>query len=396
MKKSRYLLGVFFIVIVSFLWVISGILTKQILDDNSHPFLVTYSCTSAFAIYLVIYLPFLFNQCKSVQGERNTTEVSITDREGMNDLLIASDTSVNGRHLSLSPDKDERPPFDELRSINGEASDAVTCCYCCVKKQSSNRLPLYWTLKLSLIFCFIWFGMNYFYNYSLGYTVVGSSTVLSSLSGPFSLILSTVLLKEPVVWSNVLGVAVVMGGAVLIGVYEHDKDQESSNPILGDSMAIVSAFLYGCFSTLMKFFIKDESKISMTLFFGLIGLCNIICLWPLFFILSWVKNESMTMPDDWKTIGLIALTGFIGVLSDYLWARSIFLTSPIIATVGLCLTNPIAVLYDYFHEHVHKSRWYYCGIVTVIVGFLLVNLKAARKLERENNLQNSDYAKNIF
>jgi len=143
MKKSRYLLGVFFIVIVSFLWVISGILTKQILDDNSHPFLVTYSCTSAFAIYLVIYLPFLFNQCKSVQGERNTTEVSITDREGMNDLLIASDTSVNGRHLSLSPDKDERPPFDELRSINGEASDAVTCCYCCVKKQSSNRLSLY-------------------------------------------------------------------------------------------------------------------------------------------------------------------------------------------------------------------------------------------------------------
>lgn len=43
------------------------------------------------------------------------------------------------------------------------------------------------TVKLSLAFCFLWFFANYTTNASLAYTSVASSTILSSMSGLFTL-----------------------------------------------------------------------------------------------------------------------------------------------------------------------------------------------------------------
>jgi solute carrier family 35 protein F5 len=43
------------------------------------------------------------------------------------------------------------------------------------------------TVKLSLAFCFLWFLANYTTNASLAYTSVASSTILSSMSGLFTL-----------------------------------------------------------------------------------------------------------------------------------------------------------------------------------------------------------------
>merc|ERR1719494_984943 len=128
--------------------------------------------------------------------------------------------------------------------------------------------------------------MNWLYTESLKYTTLGSNTVLSTLSGPFCLILSMIFFKEPLVWSNVMGVAVVVGGACLIGKQDVSSNNNSTMDLmLGDSMAILSAFIYGCYTTLMKCLVKDDSKLSTSLFFGLVGLCNVICLWPLFFFL---------------------------------------------------------------------------------------------------------------
>lgn len=359
MKKAQYLLGVFFIVIVDFLWVIGGLLVKQILDNNDHPFLITYWKTGLFSIYLLFYLPFLCNHCRGVQSEEDAKELETTREDAMRGFLIANGNPV-------------------------QASKKTTCCYCCVVKQSSSKLPLRRTLKLATIFCFIWFGMNYFYNESLFFTSVGSNTVLSSLSGPFCLILSIIFLKEPFSWSNALGVTVVLGGAVLLGTYD-ESDDNATNPSLGDSLAALSAFLYGCFSTLMKVFLHDESKVSMFLLFGLIGICNLVCMWPFFFVLSWTNTEVMDLPS-FDTACLITLAGVISILSDYLWARAILLTSPLIATVGLSMTTPIALLADLLMKDVKRSLLYYMGVTCVVIGFLLVNLKAARSLEMEENL----------
>jgi hypothetical protein len=51
-------------------------------------------------------------------------------------------------------------------------------------------------------------------------------------------------------------------------------------------------------------------------------------------------QASLTAP----VLGLIVLKGLVdNVLSDYLWARAVLLTSPAVATVGLSLTIPMAI-----------------------------------------------------
>lgn len=55
----------------------------------------------------------------------------------------------------------------------------------------------------------------------------------------------------------------------------------------------------------------------------------------------------MTAGFSLTILGFIVLNGLCdNVLSDYLWARAIVLTSPTVATVGLSLTIPLAFLSD--------------------------------------------------
>jgi solute carrier family 35 protein F5 len=46
-----------------------------------------------------------------------------------------------------------------------------------------DKLTTRETVQLSLTFCIIWFLANWSTNASLAYTTVGSSTILSSMSG---------------------------------------------------------------------------------------------------------------------------------------------------------------------------------------------------------------------
>jgi len=387
MKKAQYLLGLFYILLVNVLWVSSGLFVKLIFEDKDFysPFLVTYYSTAIFMVYLIFFLPFLCNSCTT----------SFKKKRGYGQLLIPEDHVGRNTVEVDSPNGDVNRQLLTKKSTD-EASDGKTCCCCCVVKQSANRLTLLQTVKLSATFCFIWFGMNYFYNTSLIYTTLGSNTVLSTLSGPFCLVLSVIFLKEPLAWSNILGVAVVLGGSILVGTEDVNSDSNSASDTMGgDAMAVLSAFIYGCYTTLMKFWVKDDSSMSMFLFFGLVGLCNLLCLWPLFFIFHYSGIEPIEIPDR-DTLGLLTLVGFVNILSDYFWARSILLTSPLIASVGLCLTIPLALLSDFVFSEVNISFLYIIGAVIVVVGFVLVNLKATQSLEPETDVQKSSTGEKLL
>jgi solute carrier family 35 protein F5 len=63
------------------------------------------------------------------------------------------------------------------------------------------------------------------------------------------------------------------------------------------------------------------------------------------------------------------------VLSDYLWLWSMLLTSPLVCTLGLSLSIPVAMLSDWLLGNAQQgySLIYVCGAVLVICGFLAVN-----------------------
>jgi solute carrier family 35 protein F5 len=78
-------------------------------------------------------------------------------------------------------------------------------------------------------------------------------------------------------------------------------------------MAFLSAILYGFYAVLMKKRIGDESKVSMPLFFGLVGLFNVILLWPGLVILHLTGVETFQLPPTKRilTIVLVSLISYL-------------------------------------------------------------------------------------
>lgn len=99
---------------------------------------------------------------------------------------------------------------------------------------------------------------------------------------------------------------------------EHDAEQpsvdtmEASAPLVGDLLALAGAVCYGCYTTLLKYRIGDESRINMPLFFGFVGAFNVVLLWPLFPILHWLGIETLQVPQGGILWATLLLNAFIG------------------------------------------------------------------------------------
>ena len=93
--------------------------------------------------------------------------------------------------------------------------------------------------------------------------------------------------------------------------------------------------------------------------------------------MNWDHVRQLT----WAAFGLIFVSGFFDdVISDYLWARSILLTSPTVATVGLSLTIPMAGIVDFFTTSpCTVSSSSLTGAIVVLIGFLIVSLDCGGK-----------------
>src|SRR5437870_3073579 len=124
-----------------------------------------------------------------------------------------------------------------------------------------------------------------------------------------------------------------------------DDPHTPSAPLFGDFLALIGAFFYGCNIVLLKFRIQDESRIDMSMFFGFVGVFNVLLLWPAFWILDLTGIESFQLPPDSTVWTIVAINALIGTfLSDYLWLLATFMTSPLVVTLGLSLTIPLALL----------------------------------------------------
>ena len=72
---------------------------------------------------------------------------------------------------------------------------------------------------------------------------------------------------------------------------------------------------------------------------------------------------------------------FFTVVSDFLWAQSVLYTSPLIATLGLTLNIPLAMLYDAFAHGKHFGIVYIMGSLLVFCGFVAVNWKFSKRFD---------------
>lgn len=354
LKASDYAIGIFLLVVVAFLWTSSNFVTQYMFTGGyEKPFMITYLSTAAFTFYL---LPFYLR--KTFRGS------------------FARWSHAN--YQLLSPDFSSEPESTVPQSLKVD-----------------DRLTPKETAKLALYFCFLWFIANWSLNAALAYTSVASATVLSSMSGIFTLAVGRIFRVETLTLVKIGAVLTSFGGVVLVSLSDSSSGQvpeptaniQSFNvlAVVGDILALLSALFYAMYLILLKVKIKEESRIDMQLFFGYVGLFNIVLCWPIGLLLHWFGVEDLELPDTKHAVVAILINMIITLLSDYIYVIAMLKTTPLVATIGLSLTIPLAVIGDYFLSKPAAFQ-VLLGAVLVTAGFIVVGVEDSNLRERDDLL----------
>lgn len=89
------------------------------------------------------------------------------------------------------------------------------------------------------------------------------------------------------------------------GNFPHKTRKETA---IGDALAFLSAVMYGIYSIMMKKRIGDEGRVNMPLFFGLVGLFNVIALWPGLIVLHYTGVETFRLPPTGRILLIVLVS----------------------------------------------------------------------------------------
>ncbi|KAH9082126.1 hypothetical protein EDB83DRAFT_2336608 [Lactarius deliciosus] len=238
------------------------------------------------------------------------------------------------------------------------------------------------TAQLASAFCFPWFLANWSLNTSLGLTSVASATILSSMSGFFTLILGRIFRIDNFTIAKIGAVATSFTGVILAPAPTSSGlpstcCQLSRNgrlSLLGDCLALLSALFYAFYVILLKVRIRSESRIDMQLFFGFVGLFNILACWPIGVVLHFTGVERFELPASGRAVAGLLVNMAITLSSDYIYVLAMLKTTPLVVTIGLSLTMPLAVLGDIILQHPVKAQ-VVVGAALVLLSFVVIGLE---------------------
>ncbi|KAG5929872.1 hypothetical protein E4U53_002351 [Claviceps sorghi] len=371
---ARRTLGICLLLITVFLWTVSNFLASFIFSDHMYdkPFFLVYANSSVFAMSL---LPtFIQYSLKAgVQGMRS-------------DLLqIWTENKQHGGTYAKAATEDDALEGERLMAGGGGdgGGDGTSATVTSAVANVDERLSFRETSVLSLEFSMLWFLANYFASACLGYTSVASVTILTSTSSAWTLVFCALFRVESFSVRKLVGVMASLVGIVLISTVdlsgESDENRGSfphktpAQVAVGDSMAFFSAIMYGLYVTVMKRRVGNEDKVDMRLFFGLVGVFNILLLWPIFFILHWTNIEPFEMPTTGTVLTIIVVNSVASFVSDICWAFAMLLTTPLVVTVGLSLTIPLSLIGEMVQYGQYSSFVYWIGAAVVFVSFVFIS-----------------------
>lgn len=388
---ARHTLGLLLLLAVVFLWTASNFLGSSIFADNTYakPFFLTYLNTTCFMLAAVPGI------CRSAHQKRREGKLSSSIRK-----VITKPWHSLCEIWTDKPEEEGEPFFkpDEDPTAHQRASTARLLTTESTRfRRMRTHLGFKSTARLSFTFCILWFSANYFAMACLQYTTVASTTILTSTSAIWTLLIGTFTHMEKFTWRKLLGVFASLIGIMIISSKDltatgpgphggapgrHNVRQTTKFPTkrpaelaLGDALALTSAIIYGAYTiTLKRTTIKAAPlQLNMPLFFGLVGFFNAVLLFPLFPVLSWTGLEPFQLPPSKRIWTILMCNAVSSLLSDICWAYAMVLTSPLIVTVGLSLTIPVSLVGEMIIQGRFEGLVYWIGAIIVVSSFVFVD-----------------------
>lgn len=340
-RRKRWSMGLVMLSIVVLSWVLSSFLINDLFEKDLYrkPFFITYINTATFMFYLIPYVKNVVTQYLE-KGEIEYKEVE---------------------EEFIHPSSDE-----EISLTHNHVDD---------------RLLLKETITLSAQFCIVWYLANLCTNASLSYTSVGSQTILSSTSSFFTLLVGSLANTERFNGIKVFGLALSFVGVILVTKSDSesvsgDLQRTTMSIFVGNTLALLGALLYGVYTTMLKYRIRDESRVNMKVFLGFVGVFNLILLWPSLVVFHYTGVEVFEWPHGKFVVAIIVLNCLITFISDFCWVKATLLTSPLTVTVGLSTTIPFAMVGDILFKDEKISLTYVVAALMICISFFVINRDA--------------------
>ncbi|KIW98045.1 uncharacterized protein Z519_01629 [Cladophialophora bantiana CBS 173.52] len=403
---ASHTLGLILLLCVVFLWTMSNFLGSSIFADNTYakPFFLTYLNTSTFMLAMIPTLLRTAYKRHRDRGELYDTirayVLRAVGRKGYRRLSNIDGAQDPGEEEEGQDCESET--FIQKPSRNNSAAGTHRHGHHNVEEEG-KQLGITPTARLAFAFCILWFSANYFAMACLKYTTVASTTILTSTSSFWTLFIGALTGTEKFTWRKLCGVLASFAGIILISSVDFsaktDGDVSGSPPqlraeggsiskrvdtfpdkppselALGDAFALFSAIIYGVYTiTLKKTTIKALPRsLNMPLFFGLVGTCNLVLLFPLFPVLHYTGQEPFSFPPSGRIWTILLINSCASFCSDLCWAYAMVLTSPLLVTVGLSLTIPLSLVGEMVLQGHYEGWVYWVGAGIVVGSFLFID-----------------------
>ena len=396
-------LGYAFIFLVCVIWVGGSFLVTSLEAQGLSPFLLTYVCNALFVVLLPVYFgrqhymyggvrweelwgglptrgvptsgahpgpgsgsgPATFRRLRDVDDDDDFEATAATD----DDRARRRAHSAVDLHLETLNSAPQSAPHSARRADDPDDAELDA---------PEGRQRVVDTVRAAAIIAPVWFLAQLAFNYSLAYTSVTSNSILSTSSSVFTFALSVWLVNERYSPERLAAVFAYVLGSALVTLADAGDGSDAgtrtaADARFGDFLTVVAAALYAGYTAGIRYHLPDDPKVSMLLFLGAVGAWNLVGVGA-FMVLA---RAFGFLPDlyanlNWTVFGFAVGKGlFDNVLSDYLWARAVLLTSPTVASVGLSMQIPMAAAVE---AMMGRARWMDTATAagTMLVGCGLV------------------------
>jgi drug/metabolite transporter (DMT)-like permease len=425
---NEYFLGLACILSSSILWNGTATIVQYLSVEYNFvsPFLVTWAGCCLF----IFMIPFglisekrlldemQMNKEHKIGNRSSNNKNNINNKESQDDITMSSTFSTTSNESDELDVVETMIPNEksfllkksfvvDYRNAEGQTDFFTNASNCSIMTgQHNSKIQIIKRYMISgLQVGPLWFLVNYSYNYALSYTSISSTSIISNLGGVFTFIIAVLYGQEKFDQCKLLGVLLAFVGSILssvqdIDTYSSSGDDSTNSMAWGDIAGLVCALAHAGYTITIRKVTPSDDHISMPLLLGCVGFLNLVLLGPVAILTIMQEDTTMNLPTiptsssvaldnvRWAIPFWLIVKGVFGnLLPDYLWGTSVVLTSPTVATVGLNISIPIALLADAFVNH-RQDVWTVdkvLGASMVIVGLVFVAMETRQGEKDEMN-----------